>query len=170
MESVQPRVTLLTRVQAQQIPASIARQRRPAAGDRQPRQGLPRRWDVAATGHYDSDILDAGNTSTWGALRWTVSTPAGTSAALRTRSGNTSKPDETWSEWSAAMTVAAGEQIRSPKARYLQWRAVLSGKPGVTPVLTSVTAAYQPRNIRPEVKSITVHPAGNGVPATVFQR
>jgi hypothetical protein len=32
-------------------------------------------------------------------------------------------------------------------------------------VLTSVTAAYLPRNLRPEVASITVHPAG-----TVFQR
>jgi hypothetical protein len=33
------------------------------------------------------------------------------------------------------------------------------------PVLTSVTAAYLPRNLRPEVSSITVHP-----PGTVFQR
>ena len=33
------------------------------------------------------------------------------------------------------------------------------------PVLTSVTAAYLPRNLRPVVTSITVHPAG-----TVFQR
>ena len=33
------------------------------------------------------------------------------------------------------------------------------------PVLTSVTAAYLPRNLRPEISSITVHPAG-----TVFQR
>jgi hypothetical protein len=55
--------------------------------------------------------------------------------------------------------------IGSPTARYLQWRAVLTGKPGVTPVLTSVTAAYRPRNIRPEVRSITVHP-----PGTVFLR
>jgi hypothetical protein len=33
------------------------------------------------------------------------------------------------------------------------------------PVLTSVTAAYLPRNLRPEVHTITVHP-----PGTVFQR
>ena len=33
------------------------------------------------------------------------------------------------------------------------------------PVLTSVTTAYLPRNLRPEISSITVHPAG-----TVFQR
>jgi hypothetical protein len=36
---------------------------------------------------------------------------------------------------------------------------------GSGPVLTSVTAAYLPRNLRPAVSSITVHP-----PGTVFQR
>ena len=36
---------------------------------------------------------------------------------------------------------------------------------GATPILTSVTAAYLPRNIRPEVTSITVHP-----PGVVFQK
>ena len=46
--------------------------------------------------------------------------------------------------------------------RYLQWKAVLKGS---DPILTSVTAAYLPRNLRPVVTSITVHP-----PGTVFQR
>src|SRR5207253_11266068 len=54
--------------------------------------------------------------------------------------------------------------ITSPKARYLQWRAVLSGK-SEGPVLTSVTAAYLQRNLRPVVRSITVHP-----PGIVFQK
>ena len=36
----------------------------------------------AEKGHYDSDILDAANTATWGTLRWTASTPAGTSVTL----------------------------------------------------------------------------------------
>ena len=42
-----------------------------------------------------------------------------------------------------------GAAITSPKARYLQWRAVLTGK-GDGPVLTSVTAAYLQRNLRPD--------------------
>ena len=41
---------------------------------------------------------------------------------------------------------------------------MLTGK-GESPILTSVTAAYQQRNIRPEVASITVHP-----PGVVFQK
>jgi hypothetical protein len=55
-------------------------------------------------------------------------------------------------------------QVTSPKARYLQWRAVLAAKTA-SPALTSVTVAYLPRNARPVVESITVHP-----PGTVFQR
>src|SRR5207253_446157 len=73
-------------------------------------------------------------------------------------------PDDTWSNWSPAYTNADGSPITSPKARYLQWRAVLTGK-GDGPVLTSVTAAYLQRNLRPVVRSITVQPAG-----IVFQK
>src|SRR6185295_4938599 len=57
-----------------------------------------------------------------------------------------------------------GSAITSPKARYLQWRVVLAGR-GDGPVLTSVTAAYLQRNLRPQVRSITIHPAG-----IVFQK
>ena len=71
----------------------------------------------------------------------------------------------TWSTWSKPYTSADGEQISSPNARYLQWRALLSAEAASSPILTTVTAAYLPRNLRPEVASITVHP-----PGTVFQR
>jgi hypothetical protein len=83
-----------------------------------------------------------------------------------TRTGNTATPDETWSPWSKAYTAEAGEKITSPNARYLQWRSVLKATAGAQgPILTSVTTAYLPRNLRPVVSSITVHP-----PGTVFQR
>ncbi|MBW8863270.1 MAG: hypothetical protein JF601_13030, partial [Acidobacteria bacterium] len=90
--------------------------------------------------------------------------PGGSKIELFTRSGNTETPDDTWSNWSSAYTNADGSSITSPKARYLQWRAALSGK-GEGPVLTSVTAAYLQRNLRPVVRSITVQPAG-----IVFQK
>ena len=60
-----------------------------------------------------------------------------------TRSGNTAPPDQTWSTSSKAYLTATGEQIGSPNARYLQWRAVLTST-AASPVLTSVTAAYLP--------------------------
>jgi hypothetical protein len=84
---------------------------------------------------------------------------------ITTRTGNTATPDETWSAWSSPYQNADGQQMTSPNARYLQWRAVLAAESGTPPALTSVTTAYLPRNLRPEVLSITVHPAG-----TVFQR
>lgn len=119
----------------------------------------------ADKGTYLSEVKDTATVSTWGAIRWRAETPSGAAVQLFTRSGNTKSPDESWSEWSKPYANAAGDPITSPKARYLQWRAVLSGTSSVTPVLTSVTAAYLPRNTRPTIASITVHP-----PGIVFQR
>src|SRR5207249_5012413 len=107
---------------------------------------------------------DAQMVSTWGAISWHATTSADSKIEMFTRSGNTEAPDDTWSNWSSAYANAEGSSITSPKARYLQWRAVLTGK-GEGPVLTSVTAAYLQRNLRPIVRSITVHPAG-----IVFQK
>jgi hypothetical protein len=118
----------------------------------------------ADRGTYESDVRDARMVATWGSLSWRASVPSGTRVELSTRSGNTRTPDEAWSDWSAPYAEPNGTLIASPKARYLQWRAVLIGK-GESPVLTSVTAAYQQRNVRPDVESVTVHP-----PGVVFQK
>ena len=119
----------------------------------------------ADKGTYTSDVRDAQTVATWGAIKWQAAVPAGTRLEVSTRSGNTRTPDETWSDWSAAYAAREGSGITSPRARYLQWRAVLSGTRTDAPVLTSVVAAYLPRNTRPRVTSITIHP-----PGTVFQR
>jgi len=121
--------------------------------------------DRAERGTYTSDVRDAQTVSTWGTLRWQATQPSGTRVEISTRSGNTRTADETWSDWSSPYGDHEGSAISSPRARYLQWRAVLVGSKTVTPLLTSVNAAYLPRNLRPRVTSITVHP-----PGTVFQR
>lgn len=118
----------------------------------------------AKRGTYESDVRDAGTVASWGVIRWHANAGPG-EVSVFTRTGNTATPDDTWSAWSKAYSNPSGEQIVSPNARYLQWRAVLSANGSQLPVLTSVTTAYLPRNLRPEVTSITVHPAG-----TVFQR
>jgi len=119
----------------------------------------------ATRGTYESDVKDARLVSTWGVVAWRATAPAGSKVEIFTRSGNTKTPDEAWSEWSAPYTNSEGSAITSPKARYLQWRAVLTGTTAAAPVLTSVSSAYLPRNVRPQVASITVHPAG-----IVFQK
>jgi sugar lactone lactonase YvrE len=110
-------------------------------------------------GSYESQPHDAQMVSTWGTISWRGTTNGGNKVEISTRSGNTETPDDTWSAWSPPYASASGSSITNPKARYLQWRAVLSGS-GEGPVLTSVTAAYLQRNLRPQVRSITVHPPG----------
>jgi WD40 repeat protein len=118
----------------------------------------------ASRGTYESDVHDAQMIATWGTMSWRGSAAAGNKIELFSRAGNTETPDDTWSAWSAAYVNGLGSPITSPKARYLQWRAVLTGT-GDGPVLTSVTAAYLQRNLRPQVRTITVHP-----PGIVFQK
>lgn len=156
--------TLVTRVLAQQITMLLPADERTWILTANPGLVLALSNGRAERGVYDSDVKDARMVATWGALSWRASVPQGTRIELFTRSGNTRTPDEAWSDWSAAYTNADGSTIASPKARYLQWRAVLTGKTQ-TPVLTSVSAAYLQRNVRPQVGSITVHP-----PGAVFQK
>jgi len=118
----------------------------------------------ATQGSYESDVRDAQSVSTWGVIRWRAVSRGSARVAVATRSGNTKAPDDTWSDWSAPYAAAEGTAITSPKARYLQWRVTLSGK-DEAPVLTSVAVSYLPRNARPVVSGVTVHP-----PGVVFQR
>jgi hypothetical protein len=119
----------------------------------------------ATHGTFTSEVRDAETVATWGALSWRASNPSSTTVKLYTRSGNTAVPDDTWSPWSGPYSRPDGDSITSPKARYLQWKVDLTGTGTVSPVVTSVTAAYLQRNLRPQVTSITIHP-----PGVVFQR
>jgi hypothetical protein len=165
VEGNPPRVTLVGRAPAQQVTRFVSMPRGQllyvTANPGKMFRLSPGR---AESGTYESDVRDAQTVATWGTISWKATAPGGSRVELRTRSGNSERPDETWSEWSPPYRNADGEQITSPKARYLQWQATLVGKEG-SPVLTSVTAAYLQRNLRPRVTSITVYPPGN-----VFQK
>jgi len=160
------RATLVARAAARQVTALIRDgSGRIVAATSNPGKVFTLASTRASLGTYDSDIRDAGTVATWGAIRWRAAAKPG-EVEVFTRTGNTATPDETWSPWSKAYTAEAGEKITSPNARYLQWRSVLKATAGAQgPILTSVTTAYLPRNLRPVVSSITVHP-----PGTVFQR
>jgi hypothetical protein len=109
---------------------------------------------------YTSPVRDSKSVSLWGLIRW----EATGSVQLFTRSGNTEMPDDSWSDWGGPYSRAEGEAIKSPAARFVQWKAVLTqGTPA--PRLTSVTVAYLPRNTRPAVSSVTTYP-----PGVVFQK
>ena len=159
------RPTLVARASAQQVTALYKDARgRLYYSTANPGKVFRLSSERAARGTYESEARDAQMVATWGVASWRATTPAGSRIELFTRSGNTETPDDTWSAWSAAYTNSGGSPITSPKARYLQWRAVLTGKTD-GPVLTSVTAAYLQRNLRPQVRSITIH-----APGIVFQK
>jgi hypothetical protein len=159
------RATLLARTTARQVTALLRESSgRIIGAASNPGKLFALSPTPARKGTYESDVRDAGTVASWGVIRWHANAGPGEVTVL-TRSGNTATPDDTWSPWSKAYSNPLGEQITSPNARYLQWRAVLSATGSQLPVLTSVTTAYLTRNLRPEVTSITVHPAG-----TVFQR
>jgi outer membrane protein assembly factor BamB len=163
-EPYQP--TLVVRANVQQVTAILPeRDGRMLFATSNPGKVLRLSASRADRGIYTSDVRDAQTVAAWGTIRWRAQIPAGTRVDISTRSGNTRTPDETWSDWAAAYTNQAGSAISSPRARYLQWRAILTGARGESPLLTSVSAAYLPRNLRPRVTAITIHP-----PGTVFQR
>lgn len=109
-------------------------------------------------GTFESPVRDTKLSAAWGKVWWRG---AG-NVQLQTRSGNTERPDQTWSDWSAAYADAKGTQVASPRARYVQWRAVL--KTGTSEArLEDVSLAYIPRNVAPEVLSIQTFPLGVGL-------
>jgi hypothetical protein len=112
---------------------------------------------AAAGGTYESPVFDANATSRWGRFHWD-----GEGVKIETRSGNSLRPDNSWSDWSPALTDATGAPITSPNARYLQFRATLTT---ATAHLDNISAAYLPQNSPPVVHAITVTQQAPATPA-----
>lgn len=108
-------------------------------------------------GSYESPVLDAGSFADWGRIWWNS---AG-NVDIQTRSGNTEKPESTWSKWESIPAAARSAQINSPSARFFQWRAIL--KPGSNTSLSEVNSAYIVKNIAPEILTLTILPANIGL-------
>lgn len=108
-------------------------------------------------GTYESAVLDAKAIADWGRIWWRSIG----NLAIQTRSGNTARPNETWSDWSAPLNDQRGAQIQSPKAKYFQWRAVLKGNT----VLNEINVSFLPSNIAPEILSIQILPTNVGLVA-----
>src|SRR5215216_5735281 len=116
--------------------------------------------DLVNEGTFESPVRDAKLTASWGRIWWRG---AG-NVEIQTRSGNGERPDATWSDWSTAYRSPDGNQISSPRARFIQWRAtVRAGSPSATSWVEDVSVAYLPRNVAPEVLSITALPIGVGL-------
>lgn len=73
------------------------------------------------------------------------------------RSGNTSTPDDTWSEW-VSSTGPRGA-VGAPPARYLQWRITVE-RPAPQFAIDSMSAAWTNRNAAPRIESVSVNEPG----------
>ncbi|MFH1550910.1 MAG: hypothetical protein ABIH04_10170 [Planctomycetota bacterium] len=100
-------------------------------------------------GVFTSDVLDAGTTvQRWGTLKW----ESDGELIFQTRSGDTEKPDSTWSDWSEEIKESSSA-IKSPHARFIQFR-VTWAHPEAS--LKNVDLSYVTRNIRPVITGIIV--------------
>ncbi len=89
-------------------------------------------------------------------MDWTAELGAGTSLQVLTRTGNSSEPNQTWSEWSPP-SQKSGEQVLSPKARFLQFKSLFKTPSSQTsPTLQKTGVFYLQTNIAPTVDRLDV--------------
>lgn len=100
--------------------------------------------DLSSKGSIESKAHDTRGVSEWGRLEF----EGEGDIEFFTRSGNTEEPDETWNDWIA---ISSSEKIKSPYARFIQWKAVLTAK---SQFLKSVCISFLPQNNKPEILSI----------------
>ncbi|HHT9120448.1 MAG TPA: hypothetical protein ACFYD3_07890 [Candidatus Hypogeohydataceae bacterium YC41] len=106
-------------------------------------------------GSFESEVFDARFPTAWGNLTWEVEAPEGARVSLSTRTGNSRKPDNTWSSWSEEYFQEG--KIRSPSSRFIQYRArFITSIPQETPLLGRVSIAYLPQNQAPDILSLSV--------------
>ncbi|MGO8734864.1 MAG: hypothetical protein ACLQVM_18965 [Terriglobia bacterium] len=116
--------------------------------------------EVAAEGSYESPVKDTKLISRWGVLAWRGEAPAGTTLEFFSRSGNSERPDQTWSDWAGPYRSSNGSPVTSPPARYMQWKAVLHANGANSPTLDDVTVSYLNQNLAPQIHSLNVSTAG----------
>lgn len=121
-------------------------------------------------GSYESVPFDAKIFSQWGRLSWSGENGASKGElAFYVRSGNTSRPEKNWSDWSGPYSSAAADKVSCPPARFAQWKVVFSQTDGeATPTVSWLSLAYLPKNVAPVIDGIVVQNPGiriQGFPA-----
>lgn len=115
-------------------------------------------------GEYLSQVFYAKTVSSWGRIEWKAEVPEGSSVQFQTRSGNSNEPNQTWSDWSPPYQKKGGEQILSPKARYIQFKIFFKSQSGkVSPFIQKVNLFYLQTNLEPTIIKLELLP-----PSQVF--
>ena len=123
-------------------------------------------FTLATNGTYTSKAFDAKQKSFWGKIHPDGDVPDGTGLEFSTRSGNTDKPEKTWSDWSKPVPLGQEISVSSPPARYLQYRVSFkrdAKSPSATAQLQRVRFFYQSHNAAPVISRVKVYTEGFGV-------
>ena len=105
----------------------------------------------SGSGWYESQVHDSTSVAKWGHLQWHGT---GSGILFRTRTGNSARPDATWSTWSAPIKDATEALIQSPPARFVQWRAEWPA--GNMSEINTVSVPYLSQNSPPAIHTVTV--------------
>lgn len=119
-------------------------------------------------GTIESDVFDTGGFSRWGRITASGDAHGGT-ISLTARSGNLDRPQENWSAWSKPVSGPDGGEVTAPRARFIQWKALLKDSPGgkQSPTIDSVDVAYLQQNVAPSVDQVDIAPANYKFPDPV---
>ena len=117
--------------------------------------------ELEAEGTLESDVFDAGMFTLWGRLSFDGAFHGG-HISLAARSGNLDQPERDWSAWSGPIDDSKGARLTSPPARFVQWKATLSGPAE----LQSVDLAYLSKNQPPRLEEIEITPPNYKFPAS----
>jgi WD40 repeat protein len=109
---------------------------------------------LESSGTFESDSYDAGAFTYWGRLS---SQPETGSFTFETRSGNLSRTQQGWSPWAKLSNGI----VASPAARFLQYKATLSGNAN----LSDVDVAFLMKNVAPVIEQVEITPANYKFPA-----
>ncbi len=113
-------------------------------------------------GSYESAPFDAKIFSQWGRLTWSGENGSEKGKlAFYVRSGNTSRPENNWSDWSGPYSSSGAEKVTCLPARFAQWKVVFSQTDdAATPTVSWVSLAYLPKNVAPVIDGIVVQNPG----------
>jgi hypothetical protein len=104
------------------------------------------------SGEYLGPVWDARLVAGWGRIEWEAAVPTGAVLQFQSRSGNMAEPGASWSDWSPPYQKPEGEQMLSPKARFLQVRALFKAQSAkAAPILNRLTAHFLPSNAAPTI-------------------